>query len=115
MNVAAEEGASGRVRVYLTESMSPTEAEVMNSWLGDRRSGNGSGPRVVEAADEEALADLDRAIALGADWTGYLLRARTRQELGDAAGAIADFRRVLEENPQHTEAREALAGSGTLP
>ena len=64
---------------------------------------------------EEALADLDRAIALGADWTGYLLRARTRQELGDAAGAIADFRRVLEENPQHTEAREALAGSGTLP
>ena len=64
---------------------------------------------------EEALADLDRAIALGADRTGYLLRARTRQELGDAAGAIADFRRVLEENPQHTEAREALAGSGTLP
>ncbi|NLE82049.1 MAG: glycerol-3-phosphate 1-O-acyltransferase [Rhodococcus sp.] len=60
MNVAAEEGASGRVRVYLTESMSPTEAEVMNSWLGDRRSGNGSGPRVVEAADEEALAKLVR-------------------------------------------------------
>lgn len=62
-----------------------------------------------------ALTDLDRAIALGADWSAYLLRARSRQTLGDKAGAIADFRRVLEENPKHIGARKALADLSTLP
>lgn len=56
----------------------------------------------------EALVSLDRAIALGADWSGYLLRARSRQALGDVAGAIADYRQVLAENPGHSGARAAL-------
>ena len=64
---------------------------------------------------EEALADLDRAIALGADWTGYLLRARSRRALGDMPGAIADFRQVLEENPEHLGARQALAEMTARP
>jgi tetratricopeptide (TPR) repeat protein len=64
---------------------------------------------------EDAIADLDRAIENGADWTGYLLRARSRQALGDISGAIADFRRVLEENPEHVGAREALAKLRALP
>ena len=57
---------------------------------------------------DEALVDLDRAVRLGADWTGYLLRARSRRALGDMPGAIADFRQVLEENPEHLGARQAL-------
>jgi len=63
----------------------------------------------------DAQADLDRAIGLGADWTGFLFRARARQALGDTAGAIADFRRVLEDNPQHSGARAALADLGAAP
>jgi tetratricopeptide (TPR) repeat protein len=63
----------------------------------------------------DALLDLDRAIASGADWTGHLLRARARQALGDVAGAVADFRRVIEENPGHAGARRALAELAALP
>lgn len=75
----------------------------------------GACSRVLELDPDYMTSLLGRAIALGADWTGNLLRARTCQEPGDAAGAIAGFRRVLEENPRPTEARKALAGSGTLP
>lgn len=64
---------------------------------------------------DDALADLDRAVALGADWTGRLLRARSRQALGDADGAIGDLRDVLGQNPQHAGAREALAALNALP
>lgn len=64
---------------------------------------------------DEAFVDLDRAIRLGADWTGYLLRARSRQTLGDMPGAIADFRQVLEENPEHIGARQALAELAAQP
>jgi len=62
-----------------------------------------------------AIADLDRAIALGADWTGHLMRARARLGLGDGDGAIADFRRVLAENPGHRRARDALVSLGVAP
>ena len=64
---------------------------------------------------EEALVDLDRAVRLGADWTGYLLRARSRRALGNIPGAIADFRQVLEENPEHIGARQALAEMTARP
>ena len=64
---------------------------------------------------EEALVDLDRAVRLGADWTGYLLRARSRRALGNISGAIADFRQVLEENPEHIGARQALAEMTARP
>lgn len=62
-----------------------------------------------------ALTDLYRAIALGADWTGYLMRARSRQATGDTAGAIDDYRRVLAEYPAHGAARETLHALGALP
>lgn len=64
---------------------------------------------------DESLVDLDRAIRLGANWTGYLLRARSRRALGDMPGAIADFRQVLEENPEHIGARQALAEMAAQP
>jgi len=63
----------------------------------------------------DATVDLDRAIALGADWTAHLLRARSRQALGDVDGATADFRRVLDENPEQAAAREALDATGARP
>lgn len=59
---------------------------------------------------ETALVDLDRAIHHGADWTGFLLRARSRRVLGDEAGAVADFHEVLRANPGHVGAWQALAG-----
>ena len=64
---------------------------------------------------DDALVGLDRAITLGADWTGYLLRARSRRALGDMPAAIADFRQVLEENPEHFGARQALAELAAQP
>jgi tetratricopeptide (TPR) repeat protein len=64
---------------------------------------------------DEALVGLDRAITLGADWTGYLLRGRSRRALGDMPGAIADFEQVLEENPEHFGARQALAELAAQP
>ena len=63
----------------------------------------------------DALVDLERAIGLGADWTGYLLRARSRRARGNVAGAVADFRRVLEENPGHAGALRALAEMADPP
>lgn len=63
----------------------------------------------------EAIVDLDRAINLRADWTGFLLRARSRRMLGDETGAIADFRRVLEGHPGHIDAREALDDLSVIP
>lgn len=63
----------------------------------------------------EALADLDRAIDLEADWPGFLLRARSRRMLGDVTGAIADFRRVLQDNPGLIGARAALDDLGVTP
>src|SRR5690606_9162436 len=55
---------------------------------------------------EAALPDLDRALALGADWTGHLMRARSREVMGDIVGAIADYRSVLAEYPGHGAARQ---------
>lgn len=56
----------------------------------------------------EAMRSLDHAISLGADWTGYLMRARSRQALGDIGGAITDYRQVITDNPGHTGAMVAL-------
>lgn len=64
---------------------------------------------------QAALSDLDRAIALGADWTGYLMRARSREAMGNTTGAIADYRSVLVEYPGHTAARQRLAELDGLP
>ena len=64
---------------------------------------------------DDALVDLDRAISLGVDWSGYLLRARSRRALGDVPGTIADFRQVLEENPEHFGDRQALADLAAQP
>lgn len=55
-----------------------------------------------------ALADLDRAIARGADWTAHWLRSRSRLALGDVAGAAEDLRATLRLNPGHAGARRAL-------
>lgn len=59
MTVHAVEGTSDRSRVYLTESMSETEAEVMSRWLGTRSYSGGSAPRVVRITDD-ALDELVR-------------------------------------------------------
>ena len=45
----------------------------------------------------------------------HLLRARSRRALGDVPGTIADFRQVLEENPEHFGARQALADLAAQP
>ena len=57
---------------------------------------------------DQACKDLDRAVTLGADWPGSLLRARCREGLGDTQAARSDYEAVLKLNPHHTGAKKAL-------
>ena len=47
------------------------------------------------------MEDFDRAIELNSDYIdGYLRRGTLKQDLGDYAGAIKDFDRVIEIEPE---------------
>lgn len=58
---------------------------------------------------ELACKDLGRAITLGADWTGYLMRARCHDGLADTEAARSDYEMVLKQYPGHLAAKRALS------
>ena len=70
--------------------------------------------RVRLGMDLEALEDLDRALALGADdaWTHYV-RGVGLRATGDAPGAIASFTLALERDPGHSPGPSWPAGRGS--
>lgn len=66
-----------------------------------------------------ALADLDKAVALApaGDFRSRVLHDRggLREQLGDPAGAIEDYRSVLTTDPAHQDARRSLERLGAEP
>jgi tetratricopeptide (TPR) repeat protein len=60
--------------------------------------------------NRQALADLNTLLAADPEYSAddYYLRGLIRSELGDTAGALADFEVALRLNPAHGGARDAL-------
>ncbi len=64
-----------------------------------------------EGADDLAMTLADHVVGLAPHFAqGYALRGRVRLDIGDTAGAIEDFSRVLELEPRHFQIRTTLAG-----
>nr|WP_246559529.1 glycosyltransferase family 39 protein [Geoanaerobacter pelophilus] len=64
----------------------------------------------LRGLNREALADLNTLLATDPEYSAddYYLRGLIRKELGDSAGAAADFNAALRLNPEHGGALDAL-------
>jgi tetratricopeptide (TPR) repeat protein len=58
---------------------------------------------------KEALADLDRLVELRADEKSHTYRGHARLQLGDKAGALADYQKALEFDPKFRDALNNLS------
>ena len=69
--------------------------------------------RLLKGANKDALADYDKALKYDpSDAYSWNNRGMAKKRLGDKKGAVADFRKALELQPNLQSAQESLQAMG---